>query len=127
MDILDEAVCVVLLLMISSSLMRNMCRVSARFYKIPGRLQGGVSNPGVAVSAMDDTKIQGMIYYIKNSIRLGLHARMPMLSLLRSEKCIIRRKLRKLTRFQEWYLTSTQRNGPRFWKWWKITLENFEE
>ena len=37
----------------------------------PGGTTGGVSNPGVAVSAMAEANLQGMIYYIKNFKIIG--------------------------------------------------------
>ena len=39
----------------------GLCRVLQR----TGETTGGVSNPGVEVSAMDEENLQGMIYYIK--------------------------------------------------------------
>ena len=45
----------------------HLCRVLRR----PGGNAGGVSNPGVAVSAISEANLQGMIYYIKHFKRIG--------------------------------------------------------
>ena len=37
----------------------------------PGGTTGGVSNPRVSVSVMDEANLQGMIYYIKHIKRIG--------------------------------------------------------
>ena len=48
-----------------------MWRVSAGYYGGLEGLQGGVSNPGVSVSAMAEANLQGIIYYIKYFKRIG--------------------------------------------------------
>ena len=48
-------------------LLECLCRVLRR----PGGTSGGVSNPGVAVSDMAESNLQGMIYYIKHFKRIG--------------------------------------------------------
>ena len=45
----------------------GFCRVLLR----PGGTTRGVYNPVVAVSAMADTNLEGMIYYIKHFKRIG--------------------------------------------------------
>ena len=45
----------------------GLCRVLQR----PGGNTGWVSNTGVALSAMTEANLQGMIYHIKNSNRIG--------------------------------------------------------
>ena len=45
----------------------GICRVLRR----PGGTTGGVSNPEVSVSAMDEANLQGMIYYIKYFKSIG--------------------------------------------------------
>ena len=47
--------------------MEGVCRV----LRIPVGATGGVSNPGVVVSAMAGANIKGMIYYIKHFKRIG--------------------------------------------------------
>ena len=38
---------------------------------MPVGTDGGVSNPGVSVSGMDEANLHGIIYYIKNFKRIG--------------------------------------------------------
>ena len=47
--------------------MEGLCRV----LRSPGGTTGGVSNTGVAVSAMAEANLRGMIYYIKYLKRIG--------------------------------------------------------
>ena len=47
--------------------MEGICR----FLQRTGGTTGGVCNPGVVVSAMDEANLQGMIYYIKHIKRIG--------------------------------------------------------
>ena len=47
--------------------MEGLCLVLRR----PGRTTGGMSNPGVAVSAMAEANLQEMIYYIKYFKNIG--------------------------------------------------------
>ena len=51
--------------------MINMRRVSVRLCEGLEELQGGVSNPGVALSEMAEANLQGMIYYIKYFKSIG--------------------------------------------------------
>ena len=46
--------------------MEGLCRV----LRSPGGTTGGVSNPGVTVSAIAKENLQGMIYYIKTFKRI---------------------------------------------------------
>ena len=46
---------------------KGLCRVLKR----PGGNKCGVYNPGVAVSAMAEAKLQVIIYFIKNFKRIG--------------------------------------------------------
>ena len=43
----------------------------SRVLQRPGGTTGGLSNTGVAVSAMDEANLQGMIYYTKYFKRIG--------------------------------------------------------
>ena len=54
-----------------TSLMINMWRVSSRYCGGLEVLHWGVYNPRVAVSAMSESNLQGMIYYIKHFYRIG--------------------------------------------------------
>ena len=47
--------------------MEGLCQV----LRWPGGTAGGVSNPGVAVSAMAEANLQGMVYYFKHFKRIG--------------------------------------------------------
>ena len=47
--------------------MEGLCRV----LQSTGGAIGGVSNPRVSVSVMDEANLQGMIYYIKHIKRIG--------------------------------------------------------
>ena len=82
----------------------------------PAGTKGGLFNPGVAISAMAEANLQGMIYYINHFRGLGAYTRILMLILTSSTKCIISGTWRRLTRTQKYYLLLNQRTGPRLCK-----------
>ena len=52
---------------LNEKFVEDICGVLQR----PGGTTGGVSNSGVAVSAIAEAKLKGMIYYIKHFKRIG--------------------------------------------------------
>ena len=93
----------------------------------PGGTIYGVSNPRIAVSAMAEVKLQGIIYYIQISKGLGARSCTQILISLRSLQCITIRTWRYPTRTLKGNLLFIQGTGPRPWKCWKSTSEDFTE
>ena len=97
-----------------------MWRDSIRYYKYLEGLQGGVSNPRVALAAMDEANLQGMLYYTQIFTMIGRMCTHPYVELSKVRAMYHQREMEEFHKDPEVIPTV----DPRYWP---KTLETVEE
>ena len=82
---------------------------------------GGVSNPGVAVSAMAEEYLQKMIHYMKSFKIIGCTCTHADVELSKVSAMYHQQDMEEAHKSLKWYLPLIQGTDPIPWKQWKST------